>query len=53
MLHLAFRAYDDLATSSTGEGLQRFVVAHPKGYDTSKIVAPSRRPFGGGGRGRR
>ena len=53
MLHLAFRAYDDLATSSTGEGLQRFVVAHPKGYDTSKIVAPARRPFSGGGRGRR
>jgi len=53
MLHLAFRAYDDLATSSTGEGLNRFVVAHPKGYDTSKIAAPPRRPFAGGGRGRR
>jgi spoIIIJ-associated protein len=52
MLHLAFRAYEDLATSSTGEGLQRFVVAHPKGYDTSKFVAPARRPFSGG-RGRR
>jgi len=52
MLHLAFRAYDDLATSSTGEGINRFVVAHPKGYDTSKFVAPSRRPFAGG-RGRR
>ena len=52
MLHLAFRAYDDLATSSTGEGLHRFVVAHPKGYDTTKFAAPARRPFSGG-RGRR
>src|ERR1700751_648864 len=46
MLHLAFRASDDLATSSTGEGLQRFVVAHPKGYDTRKL-AGSRPPFSG------
>jgi spoIIIJ-associated protein len=52
MLHLAFRAYEDLATSSTGEGLQRFVVAHPKGFDVSKIAPPPRRPFSGG-RGRR
>jgi spoIIIJ-associated protein len=52
MLHLAFRNYDDLATSSTGEGLQRFVVAHPKGYDTSKLVVSARRPSSGG-RGRR
>jgi spoIIIJ-associated protein len=41
MLHLAFRDYDDLATSSTGEGLRRFVVAHPKGYDTRKLAALS------------
>jgi spoIIIJ-associated protein len=53
MLHLAFRAYDDLATSSTGEGLHRFVVAHPKGYDTSKFVTPPRRPFAAGRGGRR
>ncbi len=53
MLHLAFRAYDDLATSSTGEGLHRFVVAHPKGYDTTKFAAPARRPFAGGRGGRR
>lgn len=53
MLHLAFRAYEDLATSSTGEGLHRFVVAHPKGYDTSKFAAPERRPFAGGRGGRR
>ena len=51
MLHLAFRAYDDLATSSTGEGLNRFVVAHPKGYDTSKLASP-RPPFSGGRRRR-
>lgn len=53
MLHLAFRAYDDLETSSTGEGLRRFVVAHPKGYDISKLaVLASPAPFAGG-RGRR
>jgi spoIIIJ-associated protein len=52
MLHLAFRDYDDLATSSTGEGLHRFVVAHPKGYDAAKIAAPTGRPFASG-RGRR
>ncbi|HZD48119.1 MAG TPA: R3H domain-containing nucleic acid-binding protein [Silvibacterium sp.] len=52
MLHLAFRAYEDLATSSTGEGLHRFVIAHPKGYDPSKFIAPPRRPMAGG-RGRR
>jgi len=53
MLHLAFRAHEDLATSSTGEGLHRFVVAHPKGYDTSKFAAPERRPFAGSRGGRR
>src|SRR6201992_2442971 len=36
MLHLAFRSYDDLETSSSGEGLRRFVVAYPKGYDLAK-----------------
>jgi spoIIIJ-associated protein len=53
MLHLAFRAYDDLETSSTGEGLRRFVVAHPKGYDTSKLAALAGSPPFAGGRGRR
>jgi spoIIIJ-associated protein len=33
MLHLAFRAYPDLETASSGEGMRRFVVAYPKGYD--------------------
>ncbi|MBB6145711.1 spoIIIJ-associated protein [Silvibacterium bohemicum] len=54
MLHLAFRDYDDLATSSTGEGLRRFVVAHPKGYDTSKLAALAGPPAPlTSGRGRR
>ena len=55
MLHLAFRGYEDLATSSTGEGLHRFVVAHPKDYDTAKLssLAGPRPSFAGGGRGRR
>ena len=52
MLHLAFRAYEDLETSSTGEGLRRFVVAHPKGYDTSKLSAAAAPPSAGD-RGRR
>ena len=33
MLHLAFRGYPDLETASSGEGLRRFVVAYPKGYE--------------------
>src|SRR5215469_11142615 len=36
MLHLAFRSYDDLETASSGEGLRRFVVAYPKGYEPAK-----------------
>jgi spoIIIJ-associated protein len=53
LLHLAFRSFEDIETSSVGEGPRRFLVAHTKGYDTSKLAAlqtaaPS---FGGGGRG--
>lgn len=33
LLHLAFRAYDDLATSSSGEGMRRFVVVYLKGQE--------------------
>jgi len=33
MLHLAFRAYDDVETASVGEGIERALVAFPKGYD--------------------
>ena len=40
MLHLAFRGYDDLETSSSGEGLRRFVVAYPKGYEQAKALQP-------------
>src|SRR5580700_659957 len=39
MLHLAFRGYDDLETASSGEGLHRFVVAYPKGYEREKRSA--------------
>jgi spoIIIJ-associated protein len=53
MLHLAFRVYDDLETSSTGEGLRRFVVAHPKGYDISKLAALASSQPSSGGRSRR
>lgn len=51
LVHLAFREYDDLATSSVGEGARRAVVAHPKGFDASKLpIATSRPPMGGGRR---
>ncbi|HUY81711.1 MAG TPA: R3H domain-containing nucleic acid-binding protein [Acidobacteriaceae bacterium] len=53
MLHLAFRQYDDLETSSTGEGLRRFVVAHTKGYDKSKLAALANQSFAGSRGGRR
>jgi len=52
MLHLALRDYEDLETSSSGEGLNRFVVAYPKGYDHHKF-APRVPAVRGGGRGRR
>jgi spoIIIJ-associated protein len=39
MLHLAFREYDDIETSSTGEGMRRFVVAHTHDFDKSKLAA--------------
>jgi spoIIIJ-associated protein len=53
MLHLAFRPYDDIETSSTGEGLRRFVVAHTKGYDKAKLAALASQPFAGRDRGGR
>ncbi|HTV06935.1 MAG TPA: R3H domain-containing nucleic acid-binding protein [Acidobacteriaceae bacterium] len=53
MLHLAFRPYEDLETSSTGEGLRRFVVAHTKGYDKSKLAALANQPFAVSRGGRR
>jgi spoIIIJ-associated protein len=53
MLHLALRSYDDIETSSTGEGLRRFVVAHTPGYDKSKVAALGNQPSFTGGRGGR
>lgn len=32
MLHLAFRPFEDLETSSSGEGMHRYVVVYPKGH---------------------
>jgi spoIIIJ-associated protein len=45
LLHLAFRAYDDIETASVGQGSERAVVAFPRGYDRaayeqSYAVAP-------------
>lgn len=37
MLHLAFRGFEDIDTASSGEGLNRFVVAYPQGYDQRKF----------------
>lgn len=50
MLHLAFHDYEDIETSSTGEGPQRFVVAHAKGYDKAKLASLATRPFSVGRR---
>jgi spoIIIJ-associated protein len=44
LLHLAFRQYEDLQTSSSGEGMRRFVVVYPKGWQEEKSAAP--RPQG-------
>jgi spoIIIJ-associated protein len=48
MLHLAFRAYNDVETSSVGEGLDRALVVFPKGYDRAAyertVPAPAPRP---------
>ena len=40
MLHLAFRAYDDVETASVGEGIARSLVAFPKGYDQATYQPP-------------
>jgi spoIIIJ-associated protein len=51
MLHLALKAFDNIETASTGEGLGRFVVAYPKGSPLARAAAEAsrrdtRRPFG-------
>lgn len=51
MLHLALHEYEGIETSSTGEGLRRFVVAHPPGYDKSKLAALANQASFSGGRG--
>lgn len=48
LLHLAFRQYDDLQTSSSGEGMKRFVVVYPKGWQEHQ--KPAARPQGFGRR---
>ena len=40
LLHLAFRTYDDIETASVGEGVQRSLIAFPKGYDQSTYERP-------------
>jgi spoIIIJ-associated protein len=43
LLHLAFRQYEDLQTSSSGEGLHRFVVVYPKGWEEPKTASRPQR----------
>lgn len=52
MLHLVFRDFDEVETSSSGEGLQRFVVVYPRGYDQRKFRPPAVAPMMGRGRRR-
>jgi spoIIIJ-associated protein len=47
MLHLAFRGYEDLETASSGEGLRRFVVAYPKGFEHHESRPPRQERFSG------
>ena len=42
MLHLALRDFDDLETSSSGEGIRRFVVVYPRGAAHDGAQAASR-----------
>jgi len=58
MLHLALKAYDEVETASSGEGLGRFVVAYPKGSPLAKAAneasrRDSARPGSGRGYGNR
>ncbi len=51
MLHLALKAFDEVETASSGEGMGRFVVAYPKGSPLARAAAESgrretRRPLG-------
>jgi spoIIIJ-associated protein len=53
MLHLALKAYDDIETASSGEGLGRFVVAYPKGSPLARAAAEAGRRDSGRGYGDR
>jgi spoIIIJ-associated protein len=46
MLHLALKAFDEVETASSGEGLGRFVVAYPKGSPLARAAALAPRNFG-------
>ncbi len=46
MLHLAFKPLDDLETSSSGEGAQRFVVVYPRGQAPAPERSAGRRTPG-------
>lgn len=50
MLHLALKAFDEIETASSGEGLERYVVAYPKGSPLARAAMEAgrrdaRRPF--------
>lgn len=57
MLHLALRSYEDLETSSNGEGAGRFVVLYPRGWNHDKPASTpahgSHRPMARGRTDRR
>jgi spoIIIJ-associated protein len=42
MLHLVFREYEDLETASSGEGLNRFLVVYPRGYERREPAGEGR-----------
>jgi spoIIIJ-associated protein len=50
LLHLAFKEYDDLQTESSGEGLRRFVVVYPKGWQEPASTTPKTAKTRGFGR---
>jgi spoIIIJ-associated protein len=53
MLHLALKAFDEVETASSGEGLERFVVAYPKGSPLAKAANEASRRDSGRGFGNR
>ncbi len=53
MLHLALKGFDEIETASSGEGLNRFVVAYPKGSPLARAAAEAGRRDSGRGYGDR